>query len=464
MERDRIQQPQGGDRRSRHRRSEGIQLTERSGYIHLTGRVRANGQSQRVRETTGLKADNRLNWIEAAQIRSDREGEIRKSLIHGAGRVLTWPQAALNYLEARAAERKAKGQSDLIEHDPEYNHLMSFTDWLEGKGRALELLDKIDTRAINSFLKVRHLDHGHQASTIKRTWAPIRAVLSRAQQKLEWKGTIPAPDIPKAKPKGAAAVIGKWLLPDEIELLIECAADHLKPLIAIQWNTGRRIGEFIWCSKSSPDYRDPNGTGLNMGKGREHIYLGCTKNGEPRIVYLNDMAIDYLTTWLETREDSFEALFLTQAGKPYKRPKKKRGGILKTGYKAAARRAAEVMEKEAEEIEQKGHKQLAEDLRDRANVMRQVSPHWARHNMTSHRLAAGETREETKEQMGWSDVGLVKRYEGDLTGLGKAKANLVQFGGEGGSLAAKAKTSSQPKKSDNGHTLDTRKRRGLKSQ
>jgi len=59
--------------------------------------------------------------------------------------------------------------------------------------------------------------------------------------------------------------------------------------------------------------------------------------------------------------------------------------------------------------------------------MRKVTPHWARHNKTSHLLKEGMSEREVQSVMGWSSIEMVKRYAGDFDGAGKKKANVVQF-------------------------------------
>ena len=142
----------------------------------------------------------------------------------------------------------------------------------------------------------------------------------------------------------------------------------------------------------------------------------------PKIVYLNDAAVAAIEDWLETRSDDYDELFLTNRSVPYARPKKNSGGQLKTGFNAARRRAAEIMAKDP--------KDGGWDDRERAAVMQAVTPHWGRHNLTSPLLAEGQSKESIKNDLGWSSIEMVERHGHDLPGLGKARANLVQFGSD----------------------------------
>ena len=97
--------------------------------------------------------------------------------------------------------------------------------------------------------------------------------------------------------------MGKWLYPEEVALHIACAPKHARPFFAVLWNTGRRHSEILYVSRRFPDYTDRSATGLNLEPGREHIYLGRTKNGKPRIVFLNDSAVGEIEAWLENRHE-----------------------------------------------------------------------------------------------------------------------------------------------------------------
>lgn len=416
MDRDGVSKSSGRaySRKQRKSRAKGLKCVERNGYIHITGTLRVAGQSVRIRKTTELSADEPQNWEIANSIRIKKEREITEQVVYGISPKATWAVAALDYLERRQLKHKAKRLPDTkIENDPEYNTIMRFTDFLQSRGLHTEQLSSITEKDVNDFMNETHIKHGHAVSTMERTWHPIAAVFNRA------KVSPPKPDLPDAIDKSRVPVLGKWLYPEEIALLINCAADHIKPLMAVQWNTGRRIGELLWLSRRMPDYSNPNSTGLNMSKGNEHIYLGRTKNGQPRIVYLNDTAVEAITNWLKSRKDDYDELFLTNKGVPYARPKKKGGGITKTAYRGARKRAAKIL---AKPIKDGGW-----GLPERAKVMLQVTPHWARHNMTSHRLAKGESKEAIKDDLGWSSIEMVERYGHDLAGMGKARANLVQF-------------------------------------
>jgi hypothetical protein len=171
---------------------------------------------------------------------------------------------------------------------------------------------------------------------------------------------------------------------------------------------------------SSASRRNSPGHGPRfLAEGREHIYLGRTKNGQPKIVWLNDAAAKAVRFCLVGRDDEHDALFLTNRGTPYSRGKNVAGNAIKTAFNNAKERAAKIIEASVNEG--------GWGDKERARVLRTVTPHWARHNLTSHLLAAKQSKDSIKDDLGWSSIDMVERYGHDMPGLGKSRANLVQF-------------------------------------
>jgi hypothetical protein len=104
--------------------------------------------------------------------------------------------------------------------------------------------------------------------------------------------------------------------------------------------TGIRGGELLYASRRQPNYSDPSSTGISLEPGREHIYLGWTKSRKPVIRTLPDWWVAVVATESIRREDPHHALFLTEDGTPYKRPRKQHGFAVKPpggAYGAACR-------------------------------------------------------------------------------------------------------------------------------
>jgi len=99
-------------------------------------------------------------------------------------------------------------------------------------------LKKIDSLSIESY-KAKRIADGLKASSINREIEVLSYMLSKA---LEWKYIVDKPKIKKLKvPK----LPPKYLTVDEIQWLIQCSSNWLKPIIILLRNTGMRIGELL---------------------------------------------------------------------------------------------------------------------------------------------------------------------------------------------------------------------------
>ena len=99
-------------------------------------------------------------------------------------------------------------------------------------------LKKIDSLSIERY-KAKRIADGLKASSINREIEVLSYMLSKA---LEWKYIVDKPKIKKLKvPK----LPPKYLTVDEIQWLIQCSSNWLKPIIVLLSNTGMRIGELL---------------------------------------------------------------------------------------------------------------------------------------------------------------------------------------------------------------------------
>jgi integrase len=128
------------------------------------------------------------------------------------------------------------------------------------------------------------------------------------------------------RPKAPPGVV-RWLTHEEAARLIAACSPHLRPLVMFMLLTGARIGEALWLDWSCVDL------------GRAHVSIPKTKNGEPRGVPLHRDLVVELANLLH--RDG--CVFRKPDGEPYQRPhgdyEQSTGGQIKTGFKAALRRA-----------------------------------------------------------------------------------------------------------------------------
>jgi len=208
----------------------------------------------------------------------------------------------------------------------------------------------------------------------------------RYAERMGWieKGKVPHIEMPRIEP----AETNKWLYPHEIKLLYDCAAHHLKPLIAVYATTGCRVSEIIHLEVRN----------FILAPGRERVILGVTKNGSQYSKALHPWAGQVMRDWLGSRQKG--AAFLTQKGQPYESHGGKFGGHIKTSFKTAKTKAAEILKED-------GHT-------DRAVVMLKVTPHWLRHSFASFLLQSGADVKTAMEAGGWKSVQLFVKTYGHL--------------------------------------------------
>jgi integrase len=175
-------------------------------------------------------------------------------------------------------------------------------------------IDLIDQQAIDSAAAMLY-PKCSPATRNRRVHTPISAILKFA-------GAAHNIRRPKAPPG-----VVRWLSHDEASRLIAACSPHLRPLVIFLLYTGARIGEALWLDWRCVDLR------------RAHVSFPKTKNGEPRGVPLHRDLVAELAN-LPHREG---CVFRRPDGQPYQRPRgdyeQSAGGQIKTGFKAALRRA-----------------------------------------------------------------------------------------------------------------------------
>src|SRR5579859_2716678 len=99
MDRKPVSEPGVRDKRGgqRKKRPAGLHLISRAGYWHIVGTLRLGRRSYRVRESTGLLADQE-HWQAANAARFAREAEIRAEVLEGKRPSVAFSIAADQYL------------------------------------------------------------------------------------------------------------------------------------------------------------------------------------------------------------------------------------------------------------------------------------------------------------------------------------------------------------------------------
>lgn len=268
-----------------------LEVTPKKGsqFLYLRGTV--NGH--RYNESTKTS-----DPVIAEQKRVAREYELQMEGIHGKAVTATFSQAVLHYLEHGGAKRFMK---PLLLHFKD----MKLANIQQGQ---------IDAAA-------KKLYPSASGSTWNRqVYTPVSAVLHHAST-LGW---CPKPVL--RRPKATRGRV-RWLTYAEAGRLVASAGPPLRPLIAFMLLTGARAGEALWLDWKNLDLK------------RHQVTFIDTKNGTNRGVPLH-----WSLVWELSRiKHRMGPVFRRPDGKPYERPKRaddtSAGTRIKTGFKAACRRA-----------------------------------------------------------------------------------------------------------------------------
>jgi len=111
----------------------------------------------------------------------------------------------------------------------------------------------------------------------------------------------------------------RFLMPDEIRILLDSCALHLKPMVIMALNTGMRRGEIFKLTWKDVDFN------------QNQITIGDSKNGEGRTVPMNDLLVKTLCRQKEERRPKNPYVFLRPSGKPF--------NCIQAAFKSACKKA-----------------------------------------------------------------------------------------------------------------------------
>ncbi|MBM3655007.1 MAG: site-specific integrase [Alphaproteobacteria bacterium] len=306
-----------------------LRVVKRKGTDNLY--IRGTVRGLLVNESTGTSERSA-----AEAIRIQREKELLDQTIFGKKVVATFVQAAVIYME-NGGERRFVGP--LID-------LWGTT--------ALSAIDQmaVDRAAATLYPKAK------AATRVRQVYAVVRAIIRHAAERgLCEARIIRSPSVPKGRIR--------WLKPEEAERLIAACAPHLKPLVMFLFGTGARLSEALYL-----DWR-------YVDLGRREVQFVDTKNKECRGVPLHPRLVAALST-LPHREG---AVFRRNDGMPYVR-RRDYGGQIKTGFRAACRRAG----------------------------IDKFTPHGCRHTWATWTYAATRNLLALMTLGGWSSPAMAMRY------------------------------------------------------
>ena len=378
--------PKAPERKAKNPR--GIHVIVRDGFWHVHGTLRVQGQSIRVRKTLGIPASRPEE--DAIAARNKIENDLINQVIHGIKPDLSFAEAALRYLEK--PRRRALGPRSLQIVKEVSKHF------------GLRSLSAINSSAIADYVRLKHA--GKKAESAERYLTALYAVL-RYAHRMEWIDRVPHVERDKAARGHKRQPNKGYLLAKEIELLVDCSADHLRPLLATLASAGSRVTETLYVPIKNFD----------LTRGQARFLAEDTKNGTSRWCTINDWAAAILEKSFRRRTDRDAPAFLTQRGVPYSQRATETGcgGQIKQGFATAASRAAAI---------------IADKWKtpDRARLVRKATPHWLRHSMASDLAARGVGIKTLMDAGGWLDTRSVTHY---LHGVPDAVRSAIDARGLG---------------------------------
>jgi hypothetical protein len=408
-----------------------VEVPKGRGFWYIRGTVHAGKRSRSVYESTGIGAGDPRGRYKAEKVKEKREPQLIQEVLTDPLERVTFTEAAADYGAGRERDRIARNPALKGQPDKEMEYVAKWVTFLRARGLADIPLTEMCTKAapaLATYFDEKHIQKGNKLSTMHREADTYHTVMNHAAGK-GWapekypRAQLPDYDILEQP-------VNKWLYPEEIRLFIRRAPKHLTLFTAGVFATGVRGGELLFVSRRRPSYQ-PNTTGLSLEPGQEHIFLGYTKSGKPIIRALPDWWVEMIHQALSFRTDAHDALFLTETGEPYLRPRKQRGFLVKTGWRPTRERVAAVIERLARRRMAAGDHRGAQRLRQRATICREVTPHWGRHNAASHLLMKGRSKGDAKRAGGWSTDKMLQRYEHLSPEANKAMANELDFGRAG---------------------------------
>ncbi|MDK9720977.1 MAG: site-specific integrase [Rhodospirillales bacterium] len=313
---------------------------------------------------------------EAKTYRDKRQADLWEHRQIGNRERVTFAQAALSYLEFRNP-----GPNDRQFIIRLLNHFCPTWDSPRTSGQHFTLLDEIDQVAVDKAVKEIVGSEASPATKVRAVITPLSAIMNHAARR-KWCDP-PCFEKPKQS-KGKT----RWLTPAEAEMLIQSAADHLRPLIVFLLGTGARMSEALDLTWDDVDltqahaiFRDTKGG--KIGKG--------AVGGKDRRAALPSAVVASLSA-LKNKSGH---VFRRHDGKPYADRERMEGGQIKKGWLTACKKA------NIGSVESRGEKLV---------FVPSATPHDLRHTWASWFYALTRDLLLLKDEGGWSTLSMVERY------------------------------------------------------
>ena len=376
-------------------------------HYYLRGTVKANRKRIRIFETTGIRVGSPGAKAKAEELRLRREAQLFEQLTTGKpSQDLSWNEVAVLYCKARALKRVSKRPELAGTTDPEAGYVLRLTDFLATKKAAHRPISELNLEDVQAYFN-NHL-RGKELSYLHRCRNSYLAVMNWAVENQYREAGYPMPVLPEYDARKME--INKNLPVPVIKLFIAFAPKHARLLFDTIFDTGLRGGELLFLKRTKPDEHRPRRSGLSLKEGKEKLHLGVTKNGKPITRSISKRLAKRMRDELKKRKDPYDALFLTDKGVPYERPKVQRGFQYRKAWKSTRAKVVTELKSQLDTARRAKNAARVDELESWIEMVERATGHWGRHSMVSRAIIGGMSDRQIMVVSGHRSPQMIARY------------------------------------------------------
>lgn len=261
-----------------------------------------------------------------------------------------------------------------------YGHyLRRFIDWFTSAGH--QDLKELDSDVLRKYRVYLSRFEDEQGRTLSKKTQSYYIISLRSWLKWLVKNDVPVLHPEKVELPKSESIPMKFVSAEKIKRLMEMP-DLAKPaglrdraMLEVLFSTGLRVSELVKLNRDQIDI-DRREFGV-IGKGRR-----------PRVVFLSDEAANWLTKWLDSREDNWRPVFIRFAGK--------KPDLLADG--------------EEMRLTTRSVQRMVDRFSRRAHLPIKLSPHGIRHSFATDLLSNGAGLRDVQEMLGHKNIATTQIY------------------------------------------------------
>lgn len=285
------------------------------------------------------------------------------------------PQLVTEFLEHLEVERNL---SQLTLRD--YAHYLNrFTEWFHAQGhKDIKKLDRQLLKKYRVYLSRYEDDIGRTLSLSTQSYHVI-ALRSWLKWMVKNDLEVLHPekvDLPKPEPQSM-----KFLSSEDMERLLSQpqlsskTGYRDKAILEVLFSTGLRVSELVSLNREQVDL-----------KRREFGVIG--KGKKPRVVFLSERAADWLGRWLDTRQDTWDPVFI----------------------RLAREKDEEDPQGESMRLTSRSVQRIVEKYVKKAHLPIKITPHGIRHSFATDLLINGAGLRDVQEMLGHKNIQTTQIY------------------------------------------------------